>query len=78
MVALVPKQPHTLQVKLTSDYPPSVSLSLSPLKSSNAHEHFETQTQRFKAWIIDLTAPLRVHSAPWCNSPEDASVCRNM
>lgn len=26
----------------------------------------------FTAWIIGLRVPLRVHSAPWCNSPADA------
>lgn len=60
---------RSVKVKWTSDYP---RLSLPLPKSPNAHEHFHRQTRRCEAWIIDPTVPLRVRSAPWCNSPEDA------
>lgn len=63
------------RVKWASDYP---RLVLALFKSSHAHGHFQMQTQRFKAWIIGRSDPPRVRSAPWCNSPEDASSCRNM
>lgn len=53
-----------VQIKLKSlsaEDPPPATQALSQI-----------QTQQWKAWIIDPTGPLRVHSAPWCNSPEDA------